>query len=243
MNPEIERLIGNGGNADEISRAARDSGMQSLFQCGLRHLIDGDTTVDELLRVTDVPQPKEAPGAAARGKGRKGKARGASVVDDAQLDIDASGERNADELLAGLELVDEPEAHASSSVGTRATILLVEDEDSLRRVMKDLLEQEGYAICEARDGAEAMEQVDRHNPDLVLLDLNLPNVDGYTVLQKLRAHPRTQNLPVIILSARGDEDNEVRVLRLGATDFLAKPFRPRALSARLEATLARKKAS
>jgi type II secretory ATPase GspE/PulE/Tfp pilus assembly ATPase PilB-like protein/CheY-like chemotaxis protein len=242
MNPEIERLVGNGGNADEISRAASDAGMQSLFQCGLRHLIDGDTTVDELLRVTDVPQPREAPGTAARGKGRKGKAGRPSVADDAHIDIDATGEHNAEELLAGLELVDESET-PGSSVGTRATILLVEDEDSLRRVMKDLLEQEGYAICEARDGAEAMEQVDRHNPDLVLLDLNLPNVDGYTVLQKLRAHPRTQNLPVIILSARGDEDNEVRVLRLGATDFLAKPFRPKALSARLEATLARKKAS
>ncbi len=246
MNPEIERLVGNGGNADEISRAARASGMQTLFQCGLRHLIDGHTTVDELLRVTDVPQPEEAAGAAARSKGRKGKpARGTSpsVAADAQFDIDATGEHSHEELLAGLELLDEPGAPSSSTVATRATILLVEDEDSLRRVMKDLLEQEGYAICEARDGAEAMEQVDRHNPDLMLLDLNLPNVDGYTVLQKLRAHPRTENLPVIILSARGDEDNEVRVLRLGATDFLAKPFRPKALSARLEATLARKKAS
>jgi DNA-binding response OmpR family regulator len=143
------------------------------------------------------------------------------------------------ELLAGLVLLDEPDVVAGEDAPSGATILLVEDEDSLRRVIKDLLQQEGYHICEARDGAEAMEQVDRHNPDLVLLDLNLPNVDGYQVLQKLRAHPRTANLPVIILSARGDEDNEVKVLKLGATDFLAKPFRPKALSARLAATLAR----
>jgi DNA-binding response OmpR family regulator len=106
-------------------------------------------------------------------------------------------------------------------------------------VVRDLLEQEGYAVCEARDGAEALEQVDRHAPDLVLLDLNLPNVDGYTVLAQLRSRPATQSLPIVVLSARGDEDNEVRVLRLGATDFLTKPFRPRALSARLEASLSR----
>ena len=121
-------------------------------------------------------------------------------------------------------------------------ILLVEDEDTLRRVVRDLLEQEGYAVCEARDGSEALEQVDQHAPDLVLLDLNLPTVDGYTVLAQLRSRPATRDLPIIVLSARGDEENEVRVLRLGATDFLTKPFRPRALTARLETALGRRPA-
>ena len=245
MTPEMERLVGNNANADEIGKAARAAGMRTLFECGLAHLLDGQTTVDELLRVTDPPQ--QAEGVAARPKGRaKEKTRGrttattSSAAPPPAVEIDVTGEHDADELFGDLELVDEAApSGAPAAPGTRATILLVEDEDSLRRVMKDLLEHEGYVICEARDGAEAMEQVDRHNPDLVLLDLNLPNVDGYTVLQRLRAHPRTEHLPVIILSARGDEDNEVKVLRLGATDFLAKPFRPRALSARLEATLAR----
>lgn len=72
-----------------------------------------------------------------------------------------------------------------------------------------------------------------------LVSDDLPNVDGYTVLAQLRSRPATADLPVVVLSARGDEDNEVRVLRLGATDFLTKPFRPRALAARLEATLGR----
>jgi len=65
-------------------------------------------------------------------------------------------------------------------------------------------------------------------------------VDGYSVLAQLRSRPATMDLPVVVLSARGDEDNEVRVLQLGATDFLTKPFRPRALAARLEATLGRR---
>ena len=124
----------------------------------------------------------------------------------------------------------------------QSTVLLVEDEDSLRRVMRDLLEAEGYIVCEARDGSEALEQMDRHNPDVVLLDLNLPNVDGFTVLAQLRSRSQTADLPILVVSARGDEDNEVRSLRLGATDFISKPFRPRALAARIEIALQRRRA-
>ncbi|HRP09113.1 MAG TPA: response regulator, partial [Gemmatimonadales bacterium] len=144
-----------------------------------------------------------------------------------------------EQLLEDLELIDDSHSGEHTVPAKRATVLLVEDEDTLRRVMRDLLEQEGYLVHEAGDGAEALEMVDRFAPDAVLLDLNLPNVDGYTVLAQLRSREATRNLPILVVSARGDEDNEVRVLRLGATDFLTKPFRPRALSARLEATLAR----
>ncbi len=236
MTPDIERLVGTGAPADRIAELARADGMLSLFQCGLRHVLDGHSSVEELLRVTDPPAPErripdglQLPGAA-----------GGIVERRREPRRPAAPPPRPEELLANLELVDddapvplEVPAHA------RATILLVEDEDTLRRVVRDLLEQEGYVVCEARDGAEALEQVDRHAPDLVLLDLNLPNVDGYTVLAQLRSRPATRDLPIIVLSARGDEDNEVRVLRLGASDFLTKPFRPRALSARLEALLAR----
>lgn len=238
VTPDIERLIGANATADRIAEAARAAGMASLFDCGLRHVLDGHTSIDELLRVADVPHDGTN-GRAAAGT-TEAVADGAATT-AAPRSIVATA--SADELLAGLELVEDSiTVSGERRAAARATILLVEDEDTLRRVMRDLLEQEGYAICEARDGAEALEQVDRHNPDLVLLDLNLPNVDGYTVLAQLRSRPRTADLPVVVLSARGDEDNEVRVLRLGATDFLTKPFRPRALSARLEATLARRRA-
>jgi CheY-like chemotaxis protein len=232
MSAELERLIGVNATADRIGQAAQTEGMRTLFECGLRHFLDGHTSSEELLRVADVPHDSSTAGRRAPDNG------GGTAVADATTAATEADE----ELLAGLELLDEVPSAPGGAGSKRATILLVEDEDSLRRVMKDLLEQEGYTICEARDGAEAFEQVDRHNPDLVLLDLNLPNVDGYTVLAKLRSHRRTERLPVVVLSARGDEDNEVRALRLGATDFLTKPFRPRALSARLEATLARARA-
>jgi len=90
---------------------------------------------------------------------------------------------------------------------------------------------------EASDGVQALDEVDRSAPDVVVLDLNLPRLDGYGVLNHLRARPSTSKLPVIVLTAKGDEENEVRVFETGANDFLAKPFRPRALSARLRALL------
>lgn len=107
--------------------------------------------------------------------------------------------------------------------------------------MKDLLVRDGFEVVEARTGAEALDQVDRHAPDIVVLDLNLPGMDGYSVLSELRARPATARIPVIVLTAKGDEDNEVRVFELGADDFLSKPFRAKALSKRLEVMLARKK--
>jgi type II secretory ATPase GspE/PulE/Tfp pilus assembly ATPase PilB-like protein/CheY-like chemotaxis protein len=241
MNPDIERVVGNGGTAEEIGALARVGGMHTLFECGLRHLISGDTSVDELLRVTDVPRAPEAGGARGKGTDRarqRRPARGELRITDALGEFDIVEAAPSPELLAGVELVDDPGAGATDGTAAGA-ILVVEDEVSLRRVLKDLLEMEGYTVYEAADGAEAMEQIDRHNPDLVLLDLNLPNVDGHTVLRKLRAEPRTASLPVVVLTARGEEENEVRVLKAGATDFITKPFRPRALLARLGATLAR----
>ena len=126
--------------------------------------------------------------------------------------------------------------------GEGTCVLLVEDEDQLRRVMKDLLERDGYTVAEARDGVQALDQVDRVAPDVIILDLNLPGLDGYSVLTQLRSRPATRSIPVMVLTAKGDEDNEVRVFELGADDFITKPFRARALSARLEAVLGRHRA-
>jgi type II secretory ATPase GspE/PulE/Tfp pilus assembly ATPase PilB-like protein len=136
---------------------------------------------------------------------------------------------------SSFELLDE----GGGSNGAAKKVLLVEDEDSLRRVMKDLLEREGFTVFEAADGVYALDEIDRSAPDIVVLDLNLPRLDGYGVLSHLRSRPATANLPVIVLTAKGDEDSEVRVFEYGASDYLTKPFRPRALSARLHSLLSR----
>jgi len=144
-----------------------------------------------------------------------------------------------------MELLEEPTGVDDIVAGGRgqgAGVLLVEDEEQLRRVMKDLLQREGYRVAEARDGVQALDEVDRFAPDVIILDLNLPGLDGYGVLAQLRSRPATRDIPVMVLTAKGDEDNEVRVFELGADDFVTKPFRARALTARLEAMLGRRRA-
>jgi DNA-binding response OmpR family regulator len=117
-------------------------------------------------------------------------------------------------------------------------VLLVEDEETLRKVLRSLLERDGFEVAEAADGAEALSAVDRLTPDAVVLDLNLPVLDGFAVLSRLRTRSTSATLPVLVLTANGDEASEVRALKMGANEFLTKPVRPRALSARLKLLLA-----
>jgi DNA-binding response OmpR family regulator len=116
-------------------------------------------------------------------------------------------------------------------------VLLVEDEETLRKVLRSLLERDGFEVAEAADGAEALSAVDRLSPDAIVLDLNLPVLDGYDVLSRLRTRSTSATLPVLVLTANGDEASEVRALKMGANEFLTKPFRPRALGARLKLLL------
>jgi type II secretory ATPase GspE/PulE/Tfp pilus assembly ATPase PilB-like protein/CheY-like chemotaxis protein len=250
LTPEIERLIGEGGTAEQISNAARAAGMKSLWESGLRHIIAGESTMEELLRVTDVPMEgrtpaPEAPRPDAGRRSDRRPARGSAAASPAVAPPHhAPSSTPSLDFTMDMELLEEPGAPdaALSGRGRGAKVLLVEDEEQLRRVMKDLLEREGYIVSEARDGVQALDEVDRHAPDIIVLDLNLPGLDGYSVLQQLRSRPATRDIPVMVLTAKGDEDNEVRVFELGADDFITKPFRARALSARLEAVLGRHRA-
>ena len=236
-NAEIERFIAEGATADAIAEAARTAGMRTLWDSGIEHVRAGATSVDELLRVieppTDIPvrhsQPRRDKGGESMGNRSDDRGRAPSLTPSRSgVTKPASLPDEALQLLD--DLFDE-------TFHTRKTVLLVEDEEPLRRVLRDLLEREGFTVVEAADGVQALDEVDRSAPDVLVLDLNLPRLDGYGVLSHLRARPSTAKLPVIVLTAKGDEDNEVRVFETGANDFLTKPFRPRALGARLRALL------
>jgi type II secretory ATPase GspE/PulE/Tfp pilus assembly ATPase PilB-like protein len=246
VSAEVERRIAAGETAEHIAGAARRSGMKGLWDSGLAHVLRGESTLDELTRVVDIPEvderPPEAAAAARRstggGKAQPGSSHGAAVAF-----TEPAHSASPEELTAHFELLEEPEPpRVSGPHGLPARkVLLVDDEDSLRKVVKDLLERDGYIVSEARDGVQALDQVDRVGPDIIVLDLNMPGLDGYGVLSHLRSRPATADIPVIVLTAKSDEDNEVRVFELGADDFLTKPFRARALSARLEAVLGRRR--
>jgi type II secretory ATPase GspE/PulE/Tfp pilus assembly ATPase PilB-like protein len=245
VTPEVERRIAGGETAEQIATAARRGGMKALWDSGLAHVLRGESTVDELLRVVDIPQEDHAaepapPPGARRSSGGSAAPRHTPLPGGRVSPATAAP---AEPLVAHFDLLEEPaRPRVSGPHGEPAVkVLLVDDEDSLRKVMRDLLERDGYAVSEARDGVQALDQIDRVGPDIIVLDLNLPGLDGYGVLSHLRSRPATASIPVIVLTAKGDEDNEVRVFELGADDFLTKPFRARALSARLEAVLGRRR--
>ncbi len=115
-------------------------------------------------------------------------------------------------------------------------ILVVDDEQRMVRFIRLNLEQDGFRVISAYNGMEALDQVRRALPDLVLLDVMMPDIDGFEVLRRIR---EVSNVPVIMLTAKGEEDDRVRGLELGADDYVTKPFSPRELVSRVRAVLRR----
>ena len=118
-------------------------------------------------------------------------------------------------------------------------ILVVEDEDALSTLLQYNLEKEGYDVAVAMDGEEALTQVSERLPDLVVLDWMLPKVSGIEVCRRLRQRTETRNVPIIMLTARGEESDRIRGLDTGADDYVIKPFAMSELSARIRAVLRR----
>ena len=118
-------------------------------------------------------------------------------------------------------------------------VLVVEDEDSLATLLQYNLQKEGYDVALAGDGEEALLLVDERLPDLIVLDWMLPKVSGIEVCRRLRQRNETRNVPVVMLTARGEETDRVRGLDTGADDYVVKPFSMTELSARIRAVLRR----
>lgn len=118
-------------------------------------------------------------------------------------------------------------------------ILVVDDEESIIELVKFNLEREGYQVVTAKDGDKALNLVREEMPDLIILDVMLPGVDGITVCRNINSNPETKNIPIIMLSARGEEVDKILGLEMGADDYITKPFSPRELVARVKARLRR----
>jgi len=123
---------------------------------------------------------------------------------------------------------------------TPATILIVEDDPTILRVVKDNCIARGYRTLTAADGETGLDLALQHNPDLILLDLMLPRVNGYELCRSVRREELT--MPILMLTAKGQEEDVVRGLELGADDYITKPFSVRELMARVQAFLRRRQA-
>lgn len=122
----------------------------------------------------------------------------------------------------------------------RSSILVVDDEDRIRRLLRMYLEKEGYLIDEAPDGETALQKALEQDYDLILLDVMLPGMDGIEVCGKLR---QTKSTPIIMLTAKGEENNRVQGFEVGADDYVVKPFSPREVIYRVKAILRRSSAT
>ena len=119
------------------------------------------------------------------------------------------------------------------------TVLIVEDEPDLREILRYNLEREGFKVIESEDGEAGLALLRKHLPKIVLLDIMLPGMDGVEICRSIKYDPQTRSIPVIMVTARGDESDIVLGLGVGADDYIIKPFSPRELMARIKAVLRR----
>jgi CheY-like chemotaxis protein len=190
--------------------------MRTLWESGLRRVWQGATSLDEVVRVLgDRPDDRTA------------------GPPPPSVEATASTRAPAGPV---------PQVPVSQTVdseaGDKTKVLVADDDRQMRRLVRMILERDGYHVVEAADGLDALEAIESSQFDLMILDLDMPRLDGIGVLEELRARVVTSSLPVIVLTARTGEA-ETQVLDLGAQDFLTKPVQPPSLQARVRAVLRR----
>lgn len=118
----------------------------------------------------------------------------------------------------------------------KASVLVVDDDVRILRMMRDILEQEGYRVLRTSSGAGALNALDRETPDLILLDIMMPDINGYTICQRIREFSQ---IPIIMVTAKGNDEEKIKGLDAGADDYVPKPFSSEELAARVRAVLRR----
>jgi two-component system phosphate regulon response regulator PhoB len=128
---------------------------------------------------------------------------------------------------------------AGEAIMAKESLLVVEDEESILELLEYNLSKEGYSVTPVTSGEDALETARSSAPDLILLDLMLPGMDGFDVCRILKGDPGTKHIPVVMLTAKGEEADVITGLELGADDYITKPFSPKVLVARIRAVLRR----
>ncbi len=124
-----------------------------------------------------------------------------------------------------------------SSVGNQKKLLLIDDDPNLILLVKDYLEFRGYEVITAENGREALEVLESDAPDMIICDVMMPEMDGYSLVSTIRSDPKTSWIPVLFLSAKGQSQDRVKGLNIGADVYMVKPFEPEELVAQVESSL------
>lgn len=208
----VAEAVARGAPGDQILAAARLAGLHTLYEAGLRRVWVGESSYEELLRVAGAPSEPEAEG----------------------------GEAPVVVAVAAPLPPGTPEPPRTDAPAAPPPLVLVADDDpQLRHLVAGILTQQGMRVAEAEDGIAALDEARRLRPDLMLLDMDMPRLDGLGVLDTLRQRLLGRSVPVIVVTAHDDPAIESRCIELGAEDYITKPIQPASLVARTRAVLRR----
>jgi len=219
VDEELRKRITAGDEEAALRQFALRSGaLHSLMKDALWHLSQGDTSAAEILPHCPLDAPVPPPAKPAAAPPPSGRAPVPSVI--------------------GHEPVKAAPAAPAPPPSAGRRILIADDDGTTRTMLRSLLESHGFRVEEARDGVEALAQIAKSPPDLLLVDLMMPNLDGYGVIRALRKDPGLR-LPIIMLTCNAEEKNQEEAINLGADDYIMKPFRHPAFLARISAVFRR----
>ncbi len=211
VNDRMRKLISRGATDRELMQAAREDDMLTLFEDGLSKALAGQTSLQEVVRASTLPE-------------RYNMAE--HLDDDQQLMSFGETQRQMDKVNAQKKVATE-----------QKTILVVDDSISVRNLVEFVLDADGYKVMQAEDGQQAWNILQRYKPNLVLTDYEMPNMNGIELLRRMREQERFNDVPIIMLTARKNEDDEVQGFNAGADDYIGKPVEPLKLQARVKKTL------
>lgn len=212
---EIRELISRKAPEHELRKAARKAGMRMLIEDGVEKAAMGLTTLEEVARVAAYEESSP---------------------------VSEQKPPQAQEIIRPTFAVAPREPSGGEPSGVKERVLVVEDSPTVVTVEKYFLELEGFEVLVAEDGLGGLELARREHPRIVVSDINMPGMDGMTLVKALRADPATQDIAILILTSESSVETEAQGLAVGADDYITKPVEPRRLVARVKALLARTQA-
>jgi len=207
---DLRKLIVQGASDTEIAEDARERGIKDLFGDCRDKLFQGVTSVEELMRVAPPPE-------------REGRQPAMEQV---------AAAAPVEQVVAAV-----PVEKTAEALGAQLRVLAVDDDPFIRKMLQKVLTEAQYDVVLATDGEEALEKVYRERPDLIISDVVMPNMDGLSLVKKLKSQLQTSIIPVILLTSKDEVESEVEGLEAGADDYIPKPIVANLLLARINRVL------
>lgn len=214
VTPAVKECIAPNVSAQDIGRTAAGQGFQTLSQDGIRKAMEGLTTLEEVFRVS----PPDILGEARAAKGDAGQGAGVQSADHRLISAGIS---------AGTETAERQPAAGPPRV------LIVDDSEEVILLLRRILENRHYTVLSAGNGKTAVQLAEAERPDLIITDYDMPEMDGMTLIRMLKSTETTRHIPIIMLTAKDEVDDEVQVIEAGADDYLTKPVSAKRLLARV----------